>query len=886
MKHTVEHGTQANCVYMVDERRDQLVHFYNPSFYRISQSTIETRTIMSEISSVSRLGQSLLEHLKVRHWDELECRGSRWLEIQEKQASHGYHELVTKVSNALSDQPGLHGSGAGTDVVETPACMHKRALCDLHYQICLDFVRGSDGEAFRYHRTKSSSPSAKPGLIDAGKEATSGHDGRGEFCSSCSSDDCTVESDQHSDDDMEGGLDDGLDDDGNDDSGSLPSVDACDMAEYDKEEVIQKDQVSQRRKQRMEIDQDDVRTLVSVSDDDDCAGGMTDPTQSEAITHASLATPKFIRKPSSRSPSTPKNTPSFLRRYSDKHSAQRTFYNGHYQKSPGYRTLRAVTTLSADPSYDDDVEVNEQAVRRRIMKPFKSKSANTASGFVYVFRDNELPLIKIGRTTKALEARKSFIERNCGFMKELSLVAAVKVKDYKRLEEIMHQDLAPHRRFFDCACGESTTEKGLTRHQEYFEIETDTALSTLQLWADFVERQPWEQYQRGARLKPNWHDKMSGRSRIQPSETHDTHDDRVKRWREFLEIPSPEVELEVGVTEVTYTPRLTMLGTAQKRYDLPAESSNSDYTPSKPSRFVTEDTAEADKPVKSNLSFSESLKRSSSSSEPTDSTHEQDHHNTAHKLSSNLPYRTKNSEPNSVDTAAPVTSSLQFKNTSNRHSVPPSGKQLSPIFQDTCEARADTNEPSGNTHDKVPFAVNSLPSGAKSPGSPIVQKSSIDNRPFGHIQFIPFWQPPVPGVPAPPATSDSTMSSDRSIDGVVPAVETGPRKSHQSHNEDRPMGTNVSPLQAAQNNSTMMSTSPLMQSMTQFATCLLAKEVRPLPARAISADIWQFRWPLTCSIAFALHSPHIPASLSFIMWSIFLPFFVAELRGWVVVGQA
>jgi hypothetical protein len=81
----------------------------------------------------------------------------------------------------------------------------------------------------------------------------------------------------------------------------------------------------------------------------------------------------------------------------------------------------------------------------------------------------------------------------------------------------------------------------------------------------------------------------------------------------------------------------------------------------------------------------------------------------------------------------------------------------------------------------------------------------------------------------------------------------------------------------------MISAGQLMQSMTELATCLLAKEVRPLSARAISADIWQFRWPLACSIAFALHSPYIPAGLSFLMWSVFLPFFVAELRGWAVM---
>lgn len=74
---------------------------------------------MSEIPSASRQGQSLLEFLKSRHWDELECRGSRRLETQEKQASHGYHELVAKVSNALNDQAGLHGPDDGTDIVST-----------------------------------------------------------------------------------------------------------------------------------------------------------------------------------------------------------------------------------------------------------------------------------------------------------------------------------------------------------------------------------------------------------------------------------------------------------------------------------------------------------------------------------------------------------------------------------------------------------------------------------------------------------------------------------------------------------------------------------------------------------------------------------------------
>ncbi|KAH0169069.1 hypothetical protein KCU67_g3221, partial [Aureobasidium melanogenum] len=76
---------------------------------------------------------------------------------------------------------------------------------------------------------------------------------------------------------------------------------------------------------------------------------------------------------------------------------------------------------------------------------------------------------------------------------------------------------------------------------------------------------------------------------------------------------------------------------------------------------------------------------------------------------------------------------------------------------------------------------------------------------------------------------------------------------------------------------------PMDRNMAALLMEMLAKEAQPLPARTISADLFQLRWPLVCLAVFVLHSPYVPGALLFVMWSVFLPFFVAELRGWEMV---
>lgn len=853
---------------------------------------------MPKIASASRLGHRFLEFFKAHHDDELECRSSGRFGTQTKHGTHRYHELLTDVNNALDDLLGLHGSDDGKEVIEIPKCMYEGELCNLHHQICLSFMGRYDSETSENHRTKSVAPKMDPDLTFAGTESGSDReDGHGELFSSH---ECTDDMDLQSDDYANTDLNDASYDDSDNNSSRdsfdndddedelLSSDDTCDLAEYDKEEVLQKDQVSQRRRQLIEDDKDNLRTLVTVSGNDVRSQSMFDQMQSQCIKQASRMTSNLAGGHSSSAPSTPKKDTSSLQHSYDSDSARRISYGFHYRNSPGPRTLMTVTTISADPSYDKDVHTNEKAVRRRILAPFASKGHKSAygeEGFVYAFRDNELPFIKIGYA-RDLKKRKAQIEKDCGFVESMSLVAAVKVKAHKRLEKIIHQDLAPHRRFFNCACGEFRNEYGFTRHQEYFEIDDDAASSTLQLWADFVERQPWEPKplrQQVTNLKPYWEAKMLEPSRVEQSETHESHEKRVQRWREFLGIPAPVTKIEKGTSISPFIVR----STAKSLIDdaIVTESSNPDYTPSKPPRSAAEDMAEADTSADAEHSLSKSLELEPLSSELTDLTHEKDRLSKTHNRMFDLPDRTKGGEPIFNGPPASTTSNLTAETASNRQSVAAAGKQPSLIFPSTCETRLNTSVHSENICGNIPSAVNGLPSGVKVADAPIAQNTSVDPGPWAHIQFTPFWKQPDEG-PAPPAISSSTINNERTDDLVDSAVKSGPVKAHQTHDDKaQSIGQEHLQPQKAQTPVTVMSASTIAQSMTELANCLLAKEVRPLPAKAISADIWHFRWPLACSIAFALHSPHLPAGLSFLMWSIFLPFFVAELRGWNVADH-
>lgn len=352
---------------------------------------------MPQFPSASHLGHRFLEFFKTHHGDEMECRGTSQFLFRRM-----HHELILDVHNALDDLSGLHGSEDGNEVIKIPKCMYDGSPCDRHCQIYRCFIRTHDSETSGNHRTKPVPPRTEPDLFLAGTDVESNRDDRdGEGFSSR---DCTDHSGRLFGDSLDHDLDakssGDLDSTEDDENGFLPSVDAMDAAGYDREEVVQKHEVSQRLRQRIVVDDDDVRTLVSVSDDELPAESMSGPMQSGMVAQTDHATLNNAEKHSVDSPFTPKNTVPSLQRPNDTvdtHSARKKIFYGHYENSPGPRTLKTVNTLSVDQSYDQDISTNEEAVRRRIMRPLMPRGDDSSfaeAGFVYALRDNELPSLK------------------------------------------------------------------------------------------------------------------------------------------------------------------------------------------------------------------------------------------------------------------------------------------------------------------------------------------------------------------------------------------------------------------------------------------------------------------------------------------------------------
>jgi hypothetical protein len=657
------------------------------------------------------------------------------------------------------------------------------------------------------------------------------------------------------------------------------SDEAANEEEYDMEEVISKDHVSQRRMQRIEIDNDDKRTLVPIADDNEPGQSTDNLPQCESLAHASGTTSQHTFAHLNSSPSTPKGTTSSLQRQFEANSSRKVLFRDHFERSPSNRTLRTVTTLSADPSYDEGVEVNERVVRKRILESFKPGVDDTGpakKGFVYAFRDNDFPLIKFGSTAGTLNQRRSHIERKCGFVNGLTLVVAVEVNAYKQLEKIIHQDLAPHRIYFDCACGKRDNQKGFSRHQEYFQIDDNAALSTLQLWGEFVEQKPWESHSH----KDQWYDKLSTRSEVASSETHTSHNERVKRWRNFFGIV---LGSKLDIIEGQSTSPLTVRSTAIPRNTVAGTTKvlTEDRTPSKPPRVSVEEVDEEDKPSIT-CPLSPGPSKRSPSSEPAGLAHVQDTYSTARDFTFRLPYRAKETKSVSDGQSLSKNISLQAMNASNGNNVRSAENKSSSIFASTLQAPPYNGDSPRTTSGNNTLAASN---GQSSPDRVAIAKERLVDgirEPSENFKFSPFGCTPGDNNQVSPAKSHSSEDSKPPTEKTVSPPERDAAKPLQ---HKAGLNPKTLPSQKQREHAFTVLTTPLVKSAFELARNLLAKEVQPLPARAISDDLWQLRWPLACSVAFALQSPHIPAGLSFLMWSVFLPFFVAELRGWTFLGD-
>ena len=223
-----------------------------------------------------------------------------------------------------------------------------------------------------------------------------------------------------------------------------------------------------------------------------------------------------------------------------------------YEKSPSQsrspstppttdRAKLAYGTMKRDASYDRPPKVNEQSVADLLRKPLRY-TKDGKLGWLYAIRDPDLELVKIGLTTAIRpETRLRGLCSSCKLSNDAYLIKdpdRVAVLAYQRLEDLIHADLAPHRWYYDCACG-LKRGKGLypTEHHEWYELSDEIAVQTIRVWRDFILQKPYGILQTGKlhHLQVKWAERIQNRAKVTSEETHEDHETRLRRWRTIFQ---------------------------------------------------------------------------------------------------------------------------------------------------------------------------------------------------------------------------------------------------------------------------------------------------------------------------------------------------------------
>ncbi|KAF2455096.1 hypothetical protein BDY21DRAFT_365718 [Lineolata rhizophorae] len=116
-----------------------------------------------------------------------------------------------------------------------------------------------------------------------------------------------------------------------------------------------------------------------------------------------------------------------------------------------------------------------------------------ATGDVYVFilKNSDQRLVKIGFTTTTFEHRKGGIQESDKVMLEIVPDPEKRrISTYRKLERLVHMELHEAQKIFRDRNGSS--------HREYFDIDPADALETVQFWRRFLLQNP---YNEGGELK-------------------------------------------------------------------------------------------------------------------------------------------------------------------------------------------------------------------------------------------------------------------------------------------------------------------------------------------------------------------------------------------------
>jgi hypothetical protein len=790
-----------------------------------------------------------------------------WAEYSEGGQHIRCEELASQRHGAFKGTFNAHDLEDEVNLFRVPKGIYEQAFCDDHQEAYQDLLRERLKEIHQLcdSLSRSASPGSEVSHETSGSETDHDHD--------------ACQEDKPFDDDY-----------GN--------SDADQDDESDNEEVLSKNDLSRSRKACVNIFSNGSWELVDSSTHGlkgpvPAVGGHNDAPNNRTAGNAEPAQAPLLEDLSGSGTHTPRRPAASSVFDSASRESQKREKLG---RSSEKRVLKASRTLEADPSYARDSKDNEQSVRECLRSPLIfAESEFWREGTIYAFRDKALDLVKIGFTTKPIAERKGQHEKRCKILKGLTHVTDVRVPAYRWIEKVIHQDLAPHRWFFHCECGATTTKQGYTRHKEWFLVDDNVVMRTLHFWADFVKAHPWVQHPRthptfsreAIKLKATWLKKLDAPHGVSVDETHDRHDMRIKRWRKLLGIVEP------GVSEASPSKSLPLRPAVPKVVATVAHTSTNPPPDSRASKQPIpsiKTSLEEDGSIHTQKQPSEALKEAPlRGSDRVKAIPDAGDGVQSERVIKPLPTKKRSPLIDTKAVEAEISKSTLFP---GQHSRPADSRPRS-------VSALQGKSPFGS------FGTQSSPSVSASFRFGDCQGINLDQPTWFFSQSSAGQTPsdkknaptspfPKGSQKLPPPKRPATEAANDEIPGVQTKGSNAPREEgevqdhhhrpqQRSESQEQRSTTSVPPNHNPEEATLVIET--LFQTSLTLAAEFLAKEVHPMPLRTISADLWQLRWPLACSVTFALQSPYMPPALSFVMWSIFLPFFVAELRAWNGKGQ-
>ena len=179
-----------------------------------------------------------------------------------------------------------------------------------------------------------------------------------------------------------------------------------------------------------------------------------------------------------------------------------------------------------------DVSIRD-AIMNRVNKEGHIYILKSPQYFQRLF-PNQPPLLKIGMV-KDVSKRMESLREKCGLF-DLARVADCQdrpVNFYWKVEELVHAELQNFRRAFKCK--KCRNVKGTeTEHREWFAVDEEVALRTVQRWRRFIELEPYDD---NGILKARWSKMIQPKNMEHPDkrEQWDDSQSRDRRWTRWLD---------------------------------------------------------------------------------------------------------------------------------------------------------------------------------------------------------------------------------------------------------------------------------------------------------------------------------------------------------------